>query len=88
MTTQVEANQQEVGTPTLNRKTHKPLSNVNTPTGNAAGTPSRTGERQSSNPLVKLVGKLVFLDLTSSYKPLSKVKQCMNLINAVRDTLI
>lgn len=84
MTTQVEANQQELGTPTLNRKTHKPLgvSNVSTPTGNAAGTPSR----QSSNPLVKLVGKLVFLDLTSSYKPLSKVKQCMNLINAVRNT--
>jgi hypothetical protein len=91
MTTQVEV-QQEVGTPVLNRMTHgKPqvTSNVNTPTGNpAAGTPNNQRnnvERQSSNPLVKLVGKLVFLDLTSSYKPLGKVKQCMNMINAVRE---
>lgn len=46
------------------------------------GTPG-TPKRQSSNPLVLLVGKLVFLDLNSSYKPLSKVKRCLNLIGAV-----
>lgn len=45
------------------------------------GTPG-TPKRQSSNPLVLLVGKLVFLDLNSSYKPLSKVKRCLNLIGA------
>ena len=67
--------EQKLSTPILNRTTHKPLA-TNTPTG----TPTR---RESSNPLVLLVGKLVFLDLNSSYKPLSKVKQCMNLIGAV-----
>ena len=59
--------------------TNTPMTGVATPTSN---TP-KTGQKQSSNPLILLVGKLVFLDLNSSYKPLNKVKQCLNLIGAV-----
>ncbi len=68
-----------------------PKFNTNTPkTGIATAltnTP-KTGHKSSSNPLILLVGKMVFLDLNSSYKPLNKVKQCLNLIGAVSSRLI
>ena len=80
--------EQQLGTPkskSLATDT-PPKLNFNTPK-NGTGTPTtntpRTGQKQSSNPLILLVGKLVFLDLNSSYKPLNKVKQCLNLIGAV-----
>lgn len=37
----------------------------------------------SSNPLRLLVGKLVFLDIQNSNKLLSKVKECLRIIEAV-----
>jgi hypothetical protein len=44
-------------------------------------------ERQS-NPLRLLVGKVVYLDISSSYKLLNKVKECLNLIEVVWCTFI
>ncbi len=44
---------------------------------------TKINSQQKTNPLRLLVGKLVFLDLNSSYKPLNKVKECLNLIDAV-----
>ena len=55
------------------------LQKLNTPTALKASPQSAS----TSNPLRLLVGKLVFLDLNSSYKPLSKVKECLSLIGAV-----
>lgn len=43
-------------------------------------------QKASNNPLRLLVGKLVFLDIHNSYKMLNKVKECMNLIDAVNLT--
>ncbi len=43
---------------------------------------AKSGASQS-NPLRLLVGKSVFLDL-NSYKPLSKVRECLSLIGSVR----
>ena len=40
-------------------------------------------KKQTSNPLRLLVGKLVFLDLTVTYKPINKIKECLSLIEAV-----
>ena len=37
----------------------------------------------SGNPLRKLVGKLVYLDLNNSYKHKNKVKECLQFIEAV-----
>ena len=49
-------------------------------------TPSRTEEEKftEKNPLQLLVGKVVFLDLTSSYKNSNKCLQYLRSINAVR----
>ena len=41
-----------------------------------------TTTKPQSNPLRLLVDKVVFLDL-NSYKPLGKVKECLNSIDAV-----
>jgi hypothetical protein len=44
-----------------------------------------SGEKTStgSNPLRLLVNATVFLDLNSSYKPINKVKSCLQQIDAV-----
>lgn len=40
-------------------------------------------KKTTNNPLRLLVGKNVFLDIHNSFKMLNKVKECMNLIDAV-----
>lgn len=68
---------QKLSTPSLNK--------LDTPTNaTTPGTPNnRANTTSKKNPLILLVGKLVFLDLNSTYKPLNKVKQCLNQIGAV-----
>lgn len=44
--------------------------------------PSQTPAR-SKNPLRNLVGKLVFLDINNANKLSSRVRECLNLIEAV-----
>jgi hypothetical protein len=55
---------------------------TNAPSANSNST-SKAPASTTTNPLALLEGKVVFLDLSSSYKLIKKLKECLNIFDVV-----